>query len=78
MQRSAVILPSILKKSVNKLVGLTRNFQCIRLVSSKVHLSADDAIKDVNDGATILTGGFGLCGIPETLIDAIHRKGTKG
>src|SRR5437868_2360432 len=43
----------------------------------KVVDSADEAIKDVFDGATIMVGGFGLCGIPENLIRALVRKGVK-
>jgi 3-oxoacid CoA-transferase subunit A len=39
--------------------------------------SADAAIANLGDGATILMGGFGLCGIPENLIAAVRRKGTK-
>ncbi len=39
--------------------------------------NADEAIRDVFDGATIMFGGFGLCGIPENLIRALVRKGTK-
>src|SRR5260370_9744106 len=39
--------------------------------------SADAAIAKVRDGATILMGGFGLCGIPENLIAAVRRKGVK-
>jgi len=39
--------------------------------------NADAAIAKVRDGATILMGGFGLCGIPEKLIAALVRKGTK-
>src|SRR6266446_2042542 len=39
--------------------------------------SADAAIEKLTDGATILMGGFGLCGIPENLIAAVRRKGTK-
>ncbi len=39
--------------------------------------SADAAIDKLTDGATILMGGFGLCGIPENLIAAVRRKGTK-
>ncbi|HMF01478.1 MAG TPA: CoA transferase subunit A [Terriglobia bacterium] len=35
------------------------------------------AIADVQDGATIMLGGFGLCGIPENLITALRDKGTK-
>jgi len=38
---------------------------------------ADAAIAGVKDGATILLGGFGLCGIPENLIAALVRKGVK-
>src|ERR1700757_1102957 len=43
----------------------------------KVVASADEAIHDVFDGATIMVGGFGLCGMPENLIRALVRKGTK-
>ena len=39
--------------------------------------NADAAIAGIQDGATILLGGFGLCGIPENLIAALRRKGTK-
>ena len=39
--------------------------------------NADVAIEKVFDGATILMGGFGVCGIPENLIAALCRKGTK-
>ena len=39
--------------------------------------NADAAIEKLQDGATILMGGFGLCGIPENLIAAVRRKGTR-
>src|SRR6202050_4542214 len=39
--------------------------------------NAEAAIAGIQDGATILLGGFGLCGIPENLIAALRRKGTK-
>jgi len=39
--------------------------------------NADAAIAAIQDGATILLGGFGLCGIPENLIAALRRKGSK-
>jgi 3-oxoacid CoA-transferase subunit A len=39
--------------------------------------NADIAIAGLKDGATILMGGFGLCGIPENLIAAVRRKGTR-
>jgi 3-oxoacid CoA-transferase subunit A len=44
---------------------------------NKVVASADEAIRDIHDGATIMIGGFGLCGIPENLISALVRKGVK-
>ncbi len=44
---------------------------------NKVVANADEAIKDIQDGATIMLGGFGLCGIPENCIAALARKGVK-
>jgi 3-oxoacid CoA-transferase subunit A len=44
---------------------------------NKVVSSAEEAIQDVFDGATIMVGGFGLCGMPENLIRALARKGVK-
>jgi len=44
---------------------------------NKVVASAEDAIADIPDGASLAVGGFGLCGIPVALIDALHRHGTK-
>ena len=43
----------------------------------KVVASADEAIQDLFEGATIMVGGFGLCGMPENLIRALAHKGTK-
>ena len=45
---------------------------------NKVFSTAQEAIFDVNDNATLLLGGFGLCGIPENTIAAIVQKGIKG
>lgn len=44
---------------------------------NKLVKNAEEAIKDIRDGATILVGGFGLCGIPENLIAALREKGTR-
>jgi 3-oxoacid CoA-transferase subunit A len=43
----------------------------------KVVANADEAIRDIPDGATVMLGGFGLCGIPENLIRALVRKGVR-
>lgn len=40
-------------------------------------VNADVAIERVNDGATILVGGFGMCGVPEHLLRALKKRGTK-
>jgi 3-oxoacid CoA-transferase subunit A len=44
---------------------------------NKVLASADDVVALIPDGATIMMGGFGLCGLPENLIRALHARGTK-
>src|SRR6267142_6097135 len=44
---------------------------------NKVVANADEAIRDVVHGATIMIGGFGLCGMPENLIRALVRKGSR-
>jgi 3-oxoacid CoA-transferase subunit A len=44
---------------------------------NKVVANADEAVRDISDGASIMVGGFGLCGIPENLIRALVRKGVK-
>ena len=44
---------------------------------NKVVANADDAIRDIANGAVLLLGGFGLCGIPENCIAALIRKGVK-
>jgi 3-oxoacid CoA-transferase subunit A len=44
---------------------------------NKVLASAEEAVERIPDGATIMMGGFGLCGIPETLIAALKARGTR-
>lgn len=44
---------------------------------NKVIEGADEAIKDIKDGMTLMLGGFGLCGIPENCISALVKKGVK-
>ena len=46
-------------------------------VMNKVFDNFDAAVADIPDGATIMVGGFGLCGIPETLIKALVRKNAR-
>ncbi|HET8798732.1 MAG TPA: CoA-transferase, partial [Thermoanaerobaculia bacterium] len=45
---------------------------------NKVISSAAEAVKDVFDGATLVVGGFGLCGIPENLINALVERKVSG
>ena len=44
----------------------------------KVLVSPEEAVADIQDGSTIMFGGFGVAGIPFTLIKALYEKGTKG
>ncbi len=44
---------------------------------NKLVKNAAEAVKDIPDGATVMSGGFGLCGNPENLITALHAKGVK-
>lgn len=44
---------------------------------NKVYKNADDAVADIHDGAILMLGGFGLCGIPENCITAFVKKGSK-
>lgn len=44
---------------------------------NKVVASAEEAVKDIGDGAMLVVGGFGLCGIPENLINALVARGVK-
>ncbi|HEY6529774.1 MAG TPA: CoA transferase subunit A [Cellvibrionaceae bacterium] len=44
---------------------------------NKVVMSYDEALAGLNDGMTIIAGGFGLCGIPEGLIAHIKKLGTR-
>jgi 3-oxoacid CoA-transferase subunit A len=45
--------------------------------NSKLFNSFSEAVSDIQDGATLIVGGFGLCGIPEHSIQALKEKGTK-
>src|SRR5258706_15265060 len=45
---------------------------------NKVVASADEAVRDVADGATLVVGGFGLCGIAENVIHGLGKRGVKG
>jgi 3-oxoacid CoA-transferase subunit A len=44
---------------------------------NKVVATAAEAVAQIRDGATLMVGGFGLCGIPEDLIRALHAQGTR-
>ena len=45
---------------------------------NKVVKNAVEAVRDIEDNMTLMLGGFGLCGIPEKTIQALHDKGVKG
>lgn len=53
------------------------NKTALRPFVAKIYKDADEAIVDIPHGAMIAFGGFGLVGLPENLISALGRKGTK-
>jgi 3-oxoacid CoA-transferase len=56
--------------------GLFRNTPEVGM--NKVVKDAAEAVRDIPDGATVMMSGFGLCGIPENLIQALKAQGAKG
>jgi 3-oxoacid CoA-transferase A subunit len=62
----------------NPVIPRPRNLDIFPFMINKVVASADEALGDVADGATLVVGGFGLCGIPENLIQALVKRGVKG
>ncbi|KAI6218939.1 Succinyl-CoA:3-ketoacid-coenzyme A transferase [Aphelenchoides besseyi] len=54
-----------------------RFFASKRQRSNKIYESAEEATRGIGDGSKLLVGGFGLCGIPENLIDALVKSGVK-
>jgi acyl CoA:acetate/3-ketoacid CoA transferase alpha subunit len=64
-------IPSKLDKSCR--FWQTRNFAS----SQKVFASAAEATKDIKDGQTLLIGGFGVCGVPQSLIKSLEHQGPK-
>src|ERR1700743_1272897 len=69
----------ILLKRIRANNILSRIFRAVKFFRmNKIVNGADDAVKDIQDGAIIMLGGFGLCGIPENCIAALTRKGVGG
>jgi len=50
------------------------NYLFKKSFSKKILKTASDAVKDIKSGNRLIVGGFGLCGIPENLIDALHNR----
>uniref|UniRef100_A0A8B9N491 Uncharacterized protein n=1 Tax=Accipiter nisus TaxID=211598 RepID=A0A8B9N491_9AVES len=59
-----------------KICGYYFSTSCHR--NTKFYTDPVEAVKDIPNGATILVGGFGLCGIPENLIGGLLKTGVKG
>ncbi|AOW07747.1 hypothetical protein B0I72DRAFT_132719 [Yarrowia lipolytica] len=61
------------RKHITKALLQTRFYSAA--ARSKVYASPDEAVKDVKSGDLVLSGGFGICGIPDTLISALQKRG---
>ncbi|CAK8685511.1 unnamed protein product [Clavelina lepadiformis] len=66
-----------LAKWSGRLRNVTKSFSTTQSRGVKFFDDADSCLFDVRDGAKLLVGGFGLCGIPENLIGGLLRKGQK-
>jgi len=71
------MMVAVLSSNSSGTVPVLANSFRISHAMSKVVANADEALGDVFEGATIMIGGFGLCGMPENIIRALVRKGTK-
>nr|XP_020044091.1 succinyl-CoA:3-ketoacid coenzyme A transferase 1, mitochondrial [Castor canadensis] len=63
---------------VGKAKGCVCYFSTSTCRHTRFYTDPVEAVKDIPDGATLLVGGFGLCGIPENLIGALLKTGVKG
>ncbi|KAE9546954.1 hypothetical protein FO519_009834, partial [Halicephalobus sp. NKZ332] len=52
-------------------------FSTSKALNTRIYDNAVDAVKDIPDGAKLLVGGFGICGIPENLIEALSKTEVK-
>src|ERR1700722_19696955 len=69
------------KKTVKRILAIVPEVRldyAEQAVIDKTIASADEAVSDIHDGATVMLGGFGICGIPENLIAALVCRGVKG
>ncbi|XP_004679500.1 PREDICTED: succinyl-CoA:3-ketoacid coenzyme A transferase 2, mitochondrial [Condylura cristata] len=57
--------------------GRVRGFATSVPARVKFYTKASEAVKDISDGAKIMVGGFGVCGIPENLLTALNKSGVK-
>ncbi|KAJ1371690.1 hypothetical protein KIN20_033675 [Parelaphostrongylus tenuis] len=55
-----------------------RHLSTSAILNVKIYATAKEAVQDIPDNSKLLVGGFGLCGIPEKLIDALSQTGQKG
>ncbi|GBM97017.1 Succinyl-CoA:3-ketoacid coenzyme A transferase 1, mitochondrial [Araneus ventricosus] len=60
-----------------KHLKVARHFSVSHSKQAEFFRNSEEAIHDISDGAKLLVGGFGLCGIPENLIAALVKRGQK-
>ncbi|XP_063066079.1 succinyl-CoA:3-ketoacid coenzyme A transferase 1, mitochondrial-like isoform X1 [Engraulis encrasicolus] len=64
------------RTKAERIVGCSFSTTCAK--NARFFSDPIEAVGDIPDGSTLLVGGFGLCGIPENLINALLRTGVKG
>lgn len=76
--RSRLFSSTALRRSAPNLTPDPPRAPAPKRGASKIFPDADAAVADIASGSTILSAGFGLCGVAETLITALHRRGRAG
>uniref|UniRef100_A0A7M4FGD9 Succinyl-CoA:3-ketoacid-coenzyme A transferase n=1 Tax=Crocodylus porosus TaxID=8502 RepID=A0A7M4FGD9_CROPO len=72
------LMERIVLPCVNLWLSCSCYFSTSNQLNTKFYTDPVEAVKDIPDGATLLVGGFGLCGIPENLIGGLLKTGVKG
>ncbi|EYC45312.1 hypothetical protein Y032_0432g1352 [Ancylostoma ceylanicum] len=75
---SRLAKPLTISRNIQPIFIVHNNFSTSSRLNVKIYASAKEAVQDIPDNSKLLVGGFGLCGIPENLINALSETGQKG
>ncbi|KIH69041.1 CoA transferase [Ancylostoma duodenale] len=75
---SRLAKPLSISRNIQPILVIHNNFSTSSTLNVKIYATAKEAVQDIPDNSKLLVGGFGLCGIPENLINALSQTGQKG